>query len=380
MGVGAGGAKRGPADGAAGGAGAGAGGAGTDDAAGGVAAGDGVAGEAAGGAEGGELGVVSGPAGCGSPRAWDAESRSAPRRPTLHVGDVFIVVLIRITVPSRDRCRCRLPAGVTAVTDIVPWHLTLHAHAAHPLGTGHRDSRVRERVRPPRVPIFASAEARAIVDAPDRSPSDCALDAGRRPAELLTFLHVAPGMRVGELVAGGGYTAELLARAVAPNGVVYAENPRVILQGSGDALAARLSTPAAKNIVRIDRELEDPFPPEARDLNLVVINLVYHDTVWLGVDRDKMNRAVFAALRTGGHYAVLDHSARPGTGIADVQTLHRIDEAFVRDEVQRAGFVLEGKDSFLRNPSDMRDWNDSPTAAAERRGTSDRFALMFARP
>lgn len=230
------------------------------------------------------------------------------------------------------------------------------------------------------APVTASPEAHAVVDAPDRSPLDRQLDAGRRPAELLTFLGVRPGMRVGELVAGAGYTAELLARAVAPDGVVYAENPKVILEGSGELWAKRLATPAARNIVRVDRELDDPFPPAARDLNLVVINLVYHDTVWLGVDRDKMNRAVFAALKKGGKYAVIDHSARSGRGIADVQTLHRIDEAVVRYEVRRAGFVLETGDSFLRNPSDMRDWNDSPAAPPERRGTSDRFVLLFAKP
>jgi predicted methyltransferase len=121
-------------------------------------------------------------------------------------------------------------------------------------------------------------------------------------------------MRVGELMAGAGYTAELLARAVAPNGLVYAENPRIILQHTGDLWAARVSTPAAKNIVRVDRELDDPFPPEARDLDLVLINLVYHDTVWLGVDREKMNRAIFSALKRGGKYFVVDHGARPGTG------------------------------------------------------------------
>ncbi len=229
-------------------------------------------------------------------------------------------------------------------------------------------------------PIFASSAARAVVDAPDRSPEDRRLDASRRPAELLTFLRVAPGMRVGELVAGAGYTAELLARAVAPDGAVYAENPRLILEGSGELWAKRLSTPAARNIVRVDRELDDPFPPEARDLDLVIINLVYHDTVLLGVDREKMNRAVFAALKNGGTYAVIDHSARPGVGIADAPTLHRIDETVVRREVQNAGFVLKGADSFLRNPSDARDWNDSPMAAGERRGRSDRFALLFAKP
>jgi|CZKU01.1.fsa_nt_gi predicted methyltransferase len=232
----------------------------------------------------------------------------------------------------------------------------------------------------PETPIFASPEARALVDAPDRSPADRQIDPGRRPAELLTFLHVTPGMRVGELLAGAGYTAELLARAVAPGGKVYAENPAIVLRGSGEAWAKRLSTPAAKNIVRVDRELDDPFPPEARNLDLVLINLVYHDTVWLGVDRAKMNRAVFDALRSGGRCAVIDHSARPGAGISDVETLHRIDEAVVRNELRHAGFVLVGGDSFLRNPSDMRDWNDAPEAAGLRRGTSDRFALLFAKP
>jgi predicted methyltransferase len=230
------------------------------------------------------------------------------------------------------------------------------------------------------APILASPAAQAVVGAADRSPLDRQIDVGRRPAELLTFLRLTPGMRVGELVAGAGYTAELLARAVAPGGVVYAENPRIVLESSGELWAQRLATPAAKNIVRVDRELDDPFPPEARDLDLVVINLVYHDTVVLGVDRNRMNRAVFAALKRGGRYAVIDHSARPGAGLADVQTLHRIDEAVVREDMRQAGFVLETGDSFLRNPSDPRDWNDSPTVAGPRRGTSDRFALLFSRP
>jgi len=230
------------------------------------------------------------------------------------------------------------------------------------------------------APGVASLQARAVVDAPDRIESDRRLDPGRRPAELLTFLGVAPGMRVAELVAGAGYTAELLARAVAPNGVVYAQNPQFVLEGAETPWRERLARPAAKPIVRVDRELDAPLPPEAKDLDLVVVNLVYHDTVWLGVDRDKMNQAVFAALRKGGHYAIIDHSARRGTGFADVKTLHRVDEAAVRAEVTRAGFVLKTESNFLRNPADTRDWNDSPAVAAERRGTSDRFALLFVKP
>jgi predicted methyltransferase len=100
----------------------------------------------------------------------------------------------------------------------------------------------------------------------------------------------------------------------------------------------------------------------------------------LGVDREKMNRAVFAALRTGGKYAVIDHSARRGAGLGDVTTLHRIDEAVVRGEVHRAGFRFEKEADFLRNPADTRDWNDSPGATREHGDRSDRFALMFVKP
>jgi predicted methyltransferase len=225
-----------------------------------------------------------------------------------------------------------------------------------------------------------SPAARAIVDAPDRTEADRAFDAERHPAELLDFLAIVPGMHVGELLAGAGYTAELLARAVTPGGTVYAENPKAILE-SGDsekAWTARLARPAMKTVIRVDRELDAPFGPEATELDIVVINLVYHDTVGLGVDRDKMNRAVFAALKKGGRYAIIDHGALPGRGLADVQTLHRIDEKTVRDEVEHAGFRLSNKDSFLRNPSDSRDWNDAPGSGA--RAQSDRFALMFVKP
>jgi predicted methyltransferase len=93
-----------------------------------------------------------------------------------------------------------------------------------------------------------------------------------------------------------------------------------------------------------------------------------------------MNRAIFAALRPGGVFGIVDHSARPGSGVADVKTLHRIEESVVRQEVEAAGFQLAARAEFLRNPDDRRDWNDSPSAAAERRGRSDRFVLKFVKP
>lgn len=188
-------------------------------------------------------------------------------------------------------------------------------------------------------------------------------------------------MRVAELGAGGGYTTELLARAVAPGGVVYAQDSPFILARFAEApWTARLAKPVMRDVVRLDRDFDDPFPAGLRDLDLVLNVLFYHDTVWMGVDRPRMNRAIFAALRPGGIYGIVDHSARPGTGTADVQTFHRIEEAVVRREIEAAGFTLAGEAAFLRNPGDARDWNDSPRAAGDRRGTSDRFVLAFVKP
>ncbi len=236
------------------------------------------------------------------------------------------------------------------------------------------------RARPPATPPAASAHP-AIVAAPDRTPDDRALDAGRQPAALLAFFGVGPGMRVAELAAGGGYTTELLARAVGPTGTVYGQNSRFILQRfAQQPWSERLARPAMRNVVRVDREFEDPLPPDARDLDAVVVVLFYHDLFWFGTDRERMNRAIFQALRPGGLYIIVDHSGRAGTGASEVQTLHRIEERVVRDEIERAGFRLVRTADFLRNPADARDWNASPRAAGERRGQSDRFVLAFVRP
>jgi len=219
---------------------------------------------------------------------------------------------------------------------------------------------------------------RALVAAPDRTEADRALDPGRHPAELLAFFGVRPGMRVAELGAGGGYTTELLARAVGSNGTVYGQNSPMMLQRFAQSpWSERLARPTMQGVVRLDRPFDDPFPPDVRNLDQVWMILFYHDTVWMQVDRDRMNRAVAAALRPGGVYAVVDHSGRPGTDATETETLHRIEEQTVREEIKRAGFRLAAESAILRNPQDTRDWNASPREAGERRGTSDRFVLRF---
>lgn len=222
------------------------------------------------------------------------------------------------------------------------------------------------------------AYVRSAVDAADRDPADRELDPGRRPAELLTVLGVAPGMRVGEVAAGGGYTTELLMRVVGETGVVHGQNSPFMLERFAEApWTARLAKPVNARIVRHDRAFEDPFGPDVHDLDLVVNVLVYHDTVWQGTDRHAMNRAIHAALRPGGRYIIVDHSARAGDGATVVETLHRIEESVVREEITQVGFRLVGTSDLLRAPDDTRDWSASPRTAGERRGTSDRFILIF---
>lgn len=233
---------------------------------------------------------------------------------------------------------------------------------------------------PPALAAPAPSPIVEAVGAPDRTPQDHALDAGRKPADLLGFAGIAPGMKIAELGAAGGYTTELLARVVGPNGKVYAQNSPMLLQMFAEKpLAERLAKPVNANVVRLDRDFDNPFPPELHDLDAVVVVLFYHDTVWMKTNRDAMNRAVMAALKPGGVYIIVDHSAALGHGIADAQRLHRIEESFVTNEVEKAGFRFVKSADFLRNPADTRDWNASPKEAGERRGTSDRFVLEFAR-
>ena len=221
----------------------------------------------------------------------------------------------------------------------------------------------------------------ALVASEDRAEQDRALDAGRRPAELLAFMGIAPGMRVAEIAAGTGYTTELLARAVGEQGRVYAVNNRFVLERFAEGpWSERLKKGVMKNVTRLDREFDDPLPAEVSELDLVCNILFYHDSVWMQTDRVAMNAAVFRALRPGGTYVVVDHSAATGHGVEDAKTLHRIEAKVVRSEIEAAGFVFVEQSPFLKNSADARDWNAAPSAAADRRGTSDRFALKFRRP
>ena len=221
-----------------------------------------------------------------------------------------------------------------------------------------------------------------IIASPDRSAADQRNDLRRKPDQMLAFIGIRPGMVALDLSAGGGYTAELLARAVGPAGRVYGQSaplsaPPTGRPSSPQALALRARNSALANIIPVVRPFEDPVPPEMASggLDLVTFMFNYHDLGHMGVDRARMNRAVFAALKSGGLYVIADHSGRPGTGISESGTLHRIEEAFLRQEVESAGFKHVSQGNFLRNPSDPRDKNTPEPAQAK-----DEFVLKFAKP
>jgi predicted methyltransferase len=237
-------------------------------------------------------------------------------------------------------------------------------------------------VIPPYTPAADVPEPiKAAIAAADRTDKDRALDAGRKPGEVFAFFKLAPGQKVGELFSGGGYSTELMARIVGDGGHVYAQNTKEVMEKfARAAITKRMAGPAMKPVTFGELPTEAPFPAEAKDLDAVICILNYHDFVWLKVDRAKANAAVFAALKPGGVYGIVDSSAADGSGDRDAETLHRIDRALVEQEITAAGFTLEASSDVLRNPDDKRDWNSSPSAAAERRGTSDRFVLRFVKP
>ena len=245
----------------------------------------------------------------------------------------------------------------------------------------------------------------AIVASPDRSAADRTNDGRRHPVDMLMFVAARPGWTALDVSTGGGYTTELLARVIGPSGMVWAQSrprdpnrpPPMPAAPEGGAAAPAAPAPArttadvladrsaamraagvaAAPIAYVARPFDDPVPPEVAHGKLDLVTLVfnYHDFGFLGVDRARMNRAIFEALKPGGYFVIADHAGRPGTGITESGTLHRIEESFLKSEVEAAGFRLAAEGDFLRNPNDPRDQN-TPNPPQPK----DEFVLKFVKP
>jgi len=219
------------------------------------------------------------------------------------------------------------------------------------------------------VPALAQDYA-AVLAAPDRSDADRANDLKRKALELLTFSGPKTGWRVLDMGAGAGYSTELMARAVGPTGKVWGQSDKV-----SERFAARLMTPGMANVQAVLAPFDAPAPAGVTNLDLVTFFFAYHDTTFMEVDRAKMNKAIFDALKPGGFLVIADHSARPGEGTTVGKTTHRIEESTLVAEVTAAGFRHVATGDFLRNPEDPR------TVSVNRSGIkNDEFVVRFQKP
>jgi predicted methyltransferase len=219
--------------------------------------------------------------------------------------------------------------------------------------------------------------AKAVAD-PSRPKNDVAADALRDPADTLAFAGVRPGMTVVELFPGGGYFTRMIVEVVGPKGsVLGVENAG--WKGAAEADRKMMAELKAPN-VQLDVEPFGQMKAPAGKADLFWITQNYHDLKipeYGVVDMAAFNRAVFAALKPGGVYFILDHQANPGTTAADIAKLHRVEKAQVIAEVTAAGFKLAGEGAFLHRPGDDHTRSIFDKAI---QGKTDQYALKFIKP
>lgn len=216
----------------------------------------------------------------------------------------------------------------------------------------------------------------AIVAAPDRSDADRQTDQRRQPAKVLAFAGVKEGMMVLDMEANAGYSTELLARAVGTTGKVWAQDTSEIIERFvKDRFDNRAKSPAMANVVHVVRAFDDPIPPDVSNLDMITFFFAYHDVTYMPVDRTAMNAKMFAALKPGGLLIIADHSAKQGEGITVAKTLHRIEEASLKQEIEAAGFKLVAEGDFLHHPEDPRNEKVFKPAVPV-----DEFILKYQKP
>ena len=210
----------------------------------------------------------------------------------------------------------------------------------------------------------------------NRPDADRSRDQNRKPTELLEFFNICNKKTIGEINAGRGYFSSIAAHAIEDSGFVYAHtSPMSIKRWKGNPIEKRLEEFPQNNLKAVVGEMESPnFPQE---MNGVFNIMTYHDSVWTKTDRDAMNKSIFDSLTSGGIYGIIDHHAKPGHGIDDCHSIHRIEKDFVIKEVAASGFVLEEESSVLENPDDNM---TLMVFEKEIRDRTSRFVLKFKKP
>ncbi|MFZ4745448.1 MAG: class I SAM-dependent methyltransferase [Sphingomonas sp.] len=230
--------------------------------------------------------------------------------------------------------------------------------------------------------LMASPKADPVAMAlasPTRPEADKARDRARKPAELIAFAGIKPGHKVVDFVMGGGYLTRVIAGTVGPKGVVYAFQPAEFVGFRAQyAVDQDNVAKALPNVKPLRAPFATPAIPEPVDVIVTVQN--YHDLYlapFPADTADKATAALFKALKPGGTLVVVDHVAATGSGRAAPDKLHRIDPAFARAEIEKAGFKFDGELKAWRQAADPHTDNVFTPAI---RGKTDQFAYRFRKP
>lgn len=229
----------------------------------------------------------------------------------------------------------------------------------------------------------APVDYQAAVSNPNRPAADRARDAGRKPAEVLAFFGIKPGMAVLDLFSGGGYYSELLSYVVGPEGRVVSHSNSAYQNFVGDEFNERHAEGRLPNVEVLMAE-NNEFELSADTFDAVLLILSYHDIYyadpengWPKIDGPKLLAEIYKGLKPGGVLGIVDHYAEAGSPRETGNSVHRIDPGIVISELEIAGFVLEGKSQILRN---MADDYSKIVFDPELRGKTDRFVLRFRKP
>src|SRR5215831_15248217 len=220
----------------------------------------------------------------------------------------------------------------------------------------------------------------AIADSA-RPQAERDLDAERLPADMIAFAGIKPGSRVMVMIPGTGYFTHIFAKVVGDKGYVYAYTPSEldpIIQKRYPGTDPTKQFMAYSNVAVLHAPINKLTAPESLDVVWTSQNYHdLHDPFFAPADVAVINKAVYDVLKPGGYYIILDHAAADGSGLRDTNTLHRIDEATVKHEVEAAGFKLVGESKVLRNPKDPR---DKLVFDPSIRHHTDQFILKFMKP
>jgi predicted methyltransferase len=205
-----------------------------------------------------------------------------------------------------------------------------------------------------------------------------------KQSELIRFAGIDAGSTVIDVYPGDGDWTRLISDAVGPEGRVYSFVPAEVAHFKNDPVGLMRTLakePGRENVEAVSADLV-AMPEATQPADVVWLHLFYHDlhTALMqskGATAAAFNRAVYERLKPGGRYVIIDHAAAAGTGVSDTQSLHRIDPAFVRQEVEAAGFVLDAESAMLANKDDPHAIKVFDPSIKDK---TDRFAYRFVRP